>query len=101
MEDSSSKIEAALNAQRGTGGASAADFTVMSVFYIGLLLAVLLMLGFYIYYRRKQNRHNRIKPLKAKEMTEKQGRSRRQRAQTLAETDGLPPARTAQKGVSS
>jgi len=100
MEDSSKKIEAALNAQHGTGGASAADFTVMSVFYIGIALALLLMIGFYLYYRRKQNRHSRIKPLKAKEMTEKPGRSRRKRAQTLADTDGLPPVRS-EKGASS
>lgn len=93
MQDSSSHIEASLNAQHGTGGASAADFTVMSVLYIGLALTLLLMLGFYVYYRRKQNRHNRIKPLKAKPEQKRSGRSRRRNIQTLADTDGLPPVR--------
>lgn len=101
MEDSSSKIEAALNAQHGTGGATAADFTVMSVFYIGLAMALLLMLGFYLYYRRKQYRHSKVKPLKTKEISQKAGRSRRPKAQTLAAVDGLPPVRTSGKGVSS
>jgi hypothetical protein len=101
MQDSSSKIEAALNAQRGTGGSSAADFTVMSVFYIGLALALLLMIGFYLYYRRKRNRHHSHKSLRAKGASERHGRSRRRRAPTLAETDGLPPVRSTGKGASS
>lgn len=81
-------------------GGSTLDRTALMVPAVGFGVMVLLMTVFYVYYRRKQNRHQpMVSHKKHREQPVAPSRSGRKRGQTLAESGGLPPVRSGGKGA--
>ena len=97
----SDKLEAQIDGQKMSQGNSSLDQTAWMVPVIGIGVMLLLMAVFYLHYRRKQRRHNPVKQQKASRKPESPSTSRRKRGQTLAESGGLPPARTPGKETAS
>jgi len=97
----SDKLEAQIDGQKMSKGQSTLDQTALMVPAIGIGVMLLLMTFFYLHYRRKQRRHNPAKQTKASRKLEQSDRSKRRRGPTLAESGGLPPARTPGKEVAS
>ncbi len=96
------KLESKIEGQKMSRGGSTLDRTALMVPAVGFGVMVLLMTAFYVYYRRKQNRHQPMRPLKkTNEQPVAPSRSGRKRGQTLAESGGLPPVRPSRKGASS
>lgn len=90
----SETLETQINSQRMSQSGTSLDQTAVMVPAVGVGLLVTLMAVFYVYYRRKQKRHQPgIKPSQVKKL-EQSPRSHRKRGQTLAEAGGLPPLRS-------
>lgn len=78
-------------------GKSSLDSATLMVPAVGFGVMLVLMVGFYIYYRRKQRRHSPVKTQRSDTKPTVSSRSGRRRSQTLAESGGLPPARSSGK----
>lgn len=95
------KLEAQIEGQKMSKGRSTFDQTALMVPAIGFGVMIVLMAGFYLYYRKKQRRHNPVSLKKISRKADKASRSGRKRGPTLAESGGLPPARNPGKEAAS
>lgn len=98
---SADKIGTQIDGQKMSKGGSTLDQSALVVPAVGVGLLVTLMAVFYVYYKRKQNRHRPVKQQRVEKRAEKFSRPGRGRGQTLAEAGGLPPARTPGKEAAS
>jgi hypothetical protein len=96
---SADKIGTKIEGQKMSQGGSTFDQTTLMVPVVGVGLLVILMAVFYVYYKRKQNKHRPVKRQRVEQRAEKLSRSGRSRGKTLAEAGGLPPVRNPGKEV--
>ncbi|HEY1171244.1 MAG TPA: hypothetical protein VGH19_07760 [Verrucomicrobiae bacterium] len=91
----SETLETQINSQRMSQSGTSLDQATVMVPAVGVGLLVTLMVVFYVYYRRKQKRHQPNTPTTSQvKKLDQSSRSLRKRGQTLAETGGLPPIRS-------
>jgi LPXTG-motif cell wall-anchored protein len=97
----SDTLKTEIDGQKMSKGTSALDQSALMVPAVGIGLSLVLMAAFYVYYRRKKNRHSLHRLRRENIPAEKVSGSRRKRAQTLAEAGGLPPVRPSGKEAAS